>query len=446
MDKEKLWKKITEHIRAQTASDAYKTWFSGVSIQEMSEQKIIICTPSAFIQQNIGPRYLHLIDAAIEQEIHTKPQIEFIVSTKGTKSKNIVEEEVEEEFFQPQTQPVNQSINPKYTMENFVVGLNNNVAYAAAQAVAQNPGTSYNPLFLYGGTGVGKTHLMLGVGNDILKKKPGAKIIYCSSEQFMNDYVSAIQERKTNQLRAKYRSADVLLIDDIQFFSGREGTQEEFFHTFNELQGKNAQIVLTSDRSPHEIAKLEDRLKSRFAGGLMIDIQPPDFDTRVAILKAKSKEWGSEISDESLKLIASSTQSNIRELEGKLRQVIQVLKAQNLEATPENIISFLKISPQKKIDLTHKEVLSAVCSFFNLNPKDLTGPKRQKELVLPRHLTMYILSEELGMTVEKIGQILGGRDHTTVMHGRDKIKNSITNDTETQRLLVELKNTLSAGN
>ena len=258
----------------------------------------------------------------------------------------------------------------------------------------------------------------------------------------MNDYVTAIQEHKMGFLRARYRMADMLLIDDIQFFSGREGTQEEFFHTFNELQTRNSQMILTSDRVPQEIAKLEDRLKSRFVGGLMIDIQPPDFDTRVAILRAKCIEQGQLIPEDSLKLIASSLDSNIRELEGKLIQILQVLKAQNLSSDPENVAKFLGQASRKPMTTDHKQILSTICEFFNISLKDMTGPKRQKGLVLPRHIAMYLLSEELKFTVEKIGQVLGGRDHTTVMHGRDKIKKLVNQDREVQRMLIEIKQKL----
>ncbi|MDP3948057.1 MAG: chromosomal replication initiator protein DnaA, partial [bacterium] len=293
-------------------------------------------------------------------------------------------------------------------------------------------------------TGVGKTHLMLGIGNAILDKKPHTKIIYSPSEKFMNDYVGAIQTHKMGDLRAKYRSLDVLLVDDIQFFSGREGTQEEFFHTFNELIGKNSQIVLTSDRSPHEIAKLEDRLKSRFAGGLMIDIQVPDFDTRVAILRSKCLEHQVNLPEETLKMLAASFDTNIRELEGQLVGILQILQAQNLPPTPENINQHLqtKVIPKNGFKIEPKKVLEVICQYFNLSQKELTGANRQKELVLPRHIAMFILSEHLNLTVEKTGLLLGKRDHTTVMHGRDKIKKLINQDREVQRILIEIKQKL----
>ncbi len=438
MDNLRLWHKFLEIIKPQVSTANFKALFLKTSLKEVNNDSVILSTPHAFIEETLSQKHLSIIETGFEKLLDKKVKVGFIV-----KEPTQLQNDLEEDFFQPiQTQY--SDLNSKFTLENFVVGPSNNVAFAAAAAVVANPGTSYNPLFIYGGTGVGKTHLMVAIGNAILKKTPGASVIYCSSEKFMNDYVAAIQNHKMQDLRSKYRSARILLIDDIQFFSGREGTQEEFFHTFNELQSKNSQMILTSDRPPVEIAKLEDRLRSRFAGGLMVDIQSPDFDTRVAILKAKSKEWGSVLSEDSLKLIASSPQSSIRELEGKLLQIIQLLKAQNLEATPENITTYLNKSPKKTLSLTHAQVLSGICSYFNVSQKDLAGPKRQKGLVLSRHFAMFILSEELGMTVEKIGQILGGRDHTTVMHGRDKIRELLNKDHETQKMLLEVKQNLGA--
>lgn len=437
MDNNKLTSKFLELIKIDVSHVNFKTFFSNSHLESIDENKVIISVPTAFAKATLTEKHLPLMEQTLQNILGRQISIEITVKPYTPKPS-----EDEEDFFQP-AQTSTSYLNPKYRLENFVVGPSNNVAYAAAQAVVQNPGISYNPLFIYGGTGVGKTHLMLAIGNEILKTKTFLKIIYCPSETFMNDYVGAIQNHKMADLRNKYRFTQMLLIDDIQFFSGREGTQEEFFHTFNELQSKNSQMVITSDRPPHQIDKLEDRLRSRFAGGLMVDMQKPDFDTRVAILKAKSDEWRSVVPLDALKLIASSTESSIRELEGKLMQILQTLKARNLESTSENIASFLNNTPQKKLSTNYQEVLMAICKYFNLTNKDLMGPKRQKELVLPRHITMYILAEELGMTVEKIGQVLGGRDHTTVMHGRDKMKQLISSDQEIQRIFIEVKQSLS---
>lgn len=439
MDNLRLWTKLLNSIKAKVSSANFRTFFAVSKIQSIDENKLIIATPSAFVKETLNQKHLDLIEQELERLSNKKLKVEFVVA----EAPMLAKEQAEETFFQPiQTQ--SSYLNPKYTLENFVVGPSNNVAFAAGQAVAQNPGNAYNPLFLYGGTGVGKTHLMLGIGNSILKKTPSANIIYCSSEKFMNDYVSAIQNHNMGDLRRKYRSANILLIDDIQFFSGREGTQEEFFHTFNELQGKNSQMIITSDRPPSEISKLEDRLKSRFAGGLMVDIQIPDFDTRVAILRAKCLQSGVSLSEETLQLLASSIDTNIRELEGKLMQILQNLKAQNLSPTTENISLYLMEKPKSRGVFDYKKVLSIVCSHFDLNLRDLTGPKRQKGLVLPRHIVMFLLSEQLNLTVERIGEILGGRDHTTVMHGRDRIKKLSTTDRELQKSLIEIKQKLTS--
>lgn len=438
MDNLRLWRKFLEAVKPQLSPANFKAWFLKTSLREATEDKIILSTPHAFIMETLNQRHRSLIEQTFEKLLGKKVMVEIIVKEEAVK-------EIAEgsDFFQPAQAPASQ-LNPKYTLENFVVGPSNNVAYAAAQAIVQNPGNSYNPLFIYGGTGVGKTHLMLGIGNALIHKKPNTKVIYCSSEKFMNDYVTAIQERKMSQLRSKYRSVDVLLIDDIQFFSGREGTQEEFFHTFNELQGKNAQMVLTSDRTPHEIAKIEDRLKSRFAGGLMLDIQPPDFDTRVAILQAKCEERGERLPEEVLKMLAQSLEINIRELEGKLVQILQTLHAQNLTPSLENIAPFVKTITQKGVRFDQKKVFSTICGYFDISTKELTGPRRQKGLVLPRHIAMYLLCEDLHITVEKAGQVLGGRDHTTIMHGRDRIKKLLTTDRDLQRTFAEIRQKLTS--
>lgn len=438
MDNLRLWHKFLQEIKPNISSANFRIFFSSSSLQSINENKIMLSTLSAFTYNTLNQKHKPLIEATFQKLLGKPVEVEFIVR-RG----DVVIKEEEENMFRVEQSPQSSYLNQKFTLENFVVGPSNNVAFAAAQAIVSNPGTSYNPLLIYGGTGVGKTHLMLGIGNAILVKNPGAKVIYCSSEKFLNDYIGAIQNHKMIDHRNRYRSAQILLIDDVQFFSGREGVQEEFFHTFNELQSKNSQIILTSDRPPQEIAKLEDRLRSRFAGGLMVDIQIPDLDTRIAILRAKSAEWGNMLPEDSLKLIALSTESSIRELEGKLMQILQTLKTHNLEPSPENIAPHLGKLPKKLLTLTHTQVISTVCSYFNITTKELTGPKRQKGLVLPRHFTMFILSEELGMTVEKIGQVLGGRDHTTVMHARDKIKELIIKDSEAQRMYLEIKGKLS---
>ncbi len=439
MDNLRLWHKFLQTIKSEISPDNFKAYFLKTLLKSVHEDKITLSVPSAFILATLNRDYKKITEDTFGKITGRKVTVQFDVKEFEESPK-----EQEEAFFKP-IQQQQSYLNPRFTLENFVVGPSNNVAYAAAEAVVQNPGTSYNPLFIYGGTGVGKTHLMLGIGNAILKKRPNSKVNYCSSEKFTNDYVEALQTRQFGLFRSRYRNTDILLIDDIQFFSGREGTQEEFFHTFNELSSKNAQIVITSDRPPHEIAKIEDRLKSRFQGGLMVDMQIPDFDTRVAILKNKCLEQHMVLPEDCLNLIADSVHSNARELEGKLTQVLQSLNSKHQEPTLENIRVLLGKKNEDDIaTLTPKQIMLVVCEYFNIKQTDLTGPRRQKELVLPRHIVMHILSEQLKLPVEKIGEILGGRDHTTVMHGRDKIKRLIVTDREVQRTLIEVKQRLSA--
>ena len=283
---------------------------------------------------------------------------------------------------------------------------------------------------------------MHGIGNALIKKNPHLKIIYCSSEKFMNDFIQSIQTKRTGDFRARYRNCGLLLVDDVQFISGRDSTQEEFFHTFNELQAKNTQIILTSDRPPNDIQKLEGRLASRFQGGLMVDIQLPDFDTRVAILRAKCQERGENIPEESLTLIAGLVETNARELEGKLIQIIQVSTLTKQPLTIDFIRGYFGKPQANSVKPDHKRVFSEVNRYFNVKMTDMTGPRRNKELVLPRQLAMYLLYEECKIPYERIGYLLGGRDHTTILHGVEKIRVAQIRDREIQRVLVELKQAL----
>lgn len=440
---EKLWIEVLNSIKNQVSPANYRTWFAKTSFNCLNGEELIIDVPSGFVQQNLSTKYSSLLDSEIEKAFGRKFQLRFKIDSSNSKATQ-AQEEVELDAFTP-TRPrfSDVGLNPKYTLENFVVGLSNSLAFAAAQAVVQNPGLSYNPLFIYGGTGVGKTHLMHAIGHAILSKNPSLKIIYCSSEKFTNDFVQSIQTKRTGEFRAKYRSCNLFLIDDIQFISGRDSTQEEFFHTFNELHTKNSQIILTSDRPPKEMQKLESRLMSRFQGGLMVDIQQPDFDTRVAILKARCRERNEIVPEDCLTLIAEVMPTNARELEGKLIQIIQSARSSGQDLNIESVRTFLgkvQSAPQK---LDHKKVILGINQYFNIKMADITGPKRKKELVLPRQLAMYILYEECKLPYEKIGELLGGRDHTTIMHGVEKIHAAVSRDREVQRMLIEVKQALT---
>lgn len=442
---EKQWLKVLDIIKDHVSSANFRIWFAQTSFDSYSGNILSVNVLSAFVKDQLAVKYQSIIKSAVQSVYGSTTQVEFKVAPSKIKREHPQEDEQVDFQFSPQIlSPAASGLNPKYTLENFMVGLSNNLAYAAAQAVIQNPSTTYNPLFIYGGTGVGKTHLMQAIGNTLLTKNSQLKIIYCSSEKFTNDFVESIQTKRTGDFRSKYRSCNLLLIDDIQFISGRDSTQEEFFHTFNELQSKNCQIILTSDRPPNEMQKLESRLMSRFQGGLMVDIQLPDFDTRVAILKARCQEQGELLDEACLTLIAETTETNARELEGKLIQIIQAAKHQNQPFTTETIRAYLG-RPQSNTKITdHKKVLTGINEYFNIKMSDLTGPRRKKELVLPRQIAMYVLYEDCNMAYEKIGQILGGRDHTTIMHGVEKISKMSSRDRDIQRTIIEIKQNLTS--
>ncbi len=447
MDNEKIWQKILNFIKDQVSPANYRTWFSQTALGKVDKESITLKVPSAFIKGQLINRYEALIKKAASEVIGKELSISYDIDSSLLSKKSSQPSE-REDIFELSSAPVQSQatiLNPKYTLESFVVGLTNNLAFAAAQAVSQNPGTSYNPLFIYGPSGVGKTHLMQGIGNALLMKNPYLKVVYAPSERFMNDFVDSIQTKKTGSFRQKYRSCDILLIDDIQFISGKDSTQEEFFHTYNDLHSKNAQLIFTSDRPPNEIQRLESRLLSRFQGGLMVDIQLPDFDTRMAILKSKLTERGETISEEVLKSLAENIQSNTRELEGKLVQILQISKLTGQEVNQEMIDKIVGTgSAPVKQSVDHKKVINSVNSYFNIKVADLMGPRRQKELVLPRQIAMFLMYEECRLPMERIGEILGGRDHTTVLHGIEKIRQAVQRDREIQRAVIEVKNTLTA--
>lgn len=332
----------------------------------------------------------------------------------------------------------------RYTFDNFIVGSNNRLAHAAASAVAENPGKAYNPLFLYGGVGMGKTHLMHAVGNQIKQNHPDKKVVYCTSEKFTNELVSAIHDKKASEFKRRYRDIDILLVDDIQFIAGKDQTQEEFFHTFNHLYEAGGQIILSSDKPPRAIKTLEDRLCSRFEWGMTADIQPPDLETRMAILQQKIESSGLFFEDKLIAEIARSIHSNIRELEGAITRIIAHCQLNNeapSETLVEEVLHAIQNNPNRP-SITHKKVLSIVSKFYNISQAEITGQKRNKEIVLPRQVSIYIMRKELSLSYPKIGEIMGGRDHTTIMHGNLKMEKLMREDEELITNLTKIKDQL----
>ena len=337
-----------------------------------------------------------------------------------------------------------QSLNQRYTFDNFVVGDGNDVAFAACQAVTQQPGTKYNPLYLYGGVGIGKTHLIQAVGNALQARNPQAKVLYIATEQFVREFVQALRNRTAATFANAYRSADVLIVDDVQFLAGKDKIQEEFFHTFNTLHQANKQIIMSSDKPPRDIAMLEDRLKSRFAGGMSIDMQVPDFETRCAIIQTKAENHHSELEPEVVEYLATNGQTNIRELEGALNQLLAWCDVRGLAPTVAIASSLLQVNKTRPKHLGAKQIIERTARHFQVPLEDIIGPKRDKDIVVPRQVAMYMLHEELHLSYPKIARELGRKDHTTAMHSVRKIAKESQIDAGLRSAITEIKEHLYA--
>lgn len=433
MDKNKTWNIVLENLKLTLSSANFATWFPLtfiIQFKEIDQERQIteIGCPSIFASNTIENRYYGLIKEVLDKATGKKNDLIFVVK----EGKRVHFESSREPLFEinKEEDEVAEAIKrvglrPDFNFDTFAVSSTNQMAHAAAMAVAQSPGKAYNPLFLYGGVGVGKTHLMQAIAHNLLTRLPRAKLIYCTGEEFTNEIVNAIREKTTKEFKQKYRSARLLLVDDIQFIAGKTAVQEEFFHTFNAIWRVGGQIVLTSDRKPEEISKLEDRLRSRFEGGLTIDIQPPDFELRTAILLIKAQQKGLKLPMDVAQLMASNITST-RKLEGFLIRLMTEAQTRKIEITPELARALLGQNnennlPQKLVK--PKEVISAVVSYFNLRMADITGPKRDKEMAYARQIIMYLLRSDLKVSLMDIGRFLGDRDHTTIMYGVEKITN-----------------------
>ncbi|NSW77027.1 MAG: chromosomal replication initiator protein DnaA [Candidatus Atribacteria bacterium] len=418
-----LWIKTLSVLEKQLSVPEYHAWLENTRIVSASERKLVLAVPSEFSREKLEQRYLELIRYAFQKALEMDlPNLEIGVVVDPSIGKN--GGEPREMNIPPGTEWEKPNLNPRYTFSSFVVGNSNKFAHAAAMAVAESPARSYNPLFIYGGVGLGKTHLMHAIGHHILEKNPSSRIVYASSEKFTNELINAIRDDKTEEFRQKYRNVDVLLIDDIQFLAGKERTQEEFFHTFNTLHEAFKQIVLTSDRPPKEIPTLEDRLRSRFEWGLIADIQPPDLETRIAILRKKAELEGVEVPEEVINFIANRIPSNIRELEGALVRIKAFCTlnrvSPNVEVTQEILKDILPRRENHKISIL--TIQRVVAEHFNLKPSLMRAKKRSKEVAYPRQVAMYLARELTDLSLPSIGEEFGGRDHTTVLHAYEKIK------------------------
>lgn len=453
-----IWQAVLADFELKISKANFTTWFKNTGIAKYDTGQILICVPNTFTKSWLEKKYNSDIVKTIER-VTNKPvkKIEYKVENV----KMIEEKEctmVSQEptvssintpiYSQQKTTATKFGLNPKYTFTNYIVGKNNELAHAASKAVVDRPGEAYNPLFLYGGVGLGKTHLLQAVGHALLERNPQTKIIYVSSEKFTNEFVASIKEGRAREFKDKYRNIDLLLIDDIQFIAGKEQTQEEFFHTFNELHQLGKQIVLTSDRPPKAIPALEDRLRSRFEWGMIVDVATPDLETRAAILQSKAQENNFIIAPELINMIATTVQSNIRELEGALNKVIAFHQLKNITPSKESIKSILTSfeSQSLKRSLTPKDLINTVSEFYDVTIDDIIGKSREKRLANPRQIIMYLLREELKMSYPAIGNELGGRDHTTAMHAHTKIGTEIENDPKLKQEIKSIKERLYINN
>lgn len=418
---------------------SYRTWLLPLQIYDADDQKVVIMVPDSAMIGYIKKKYGFLLKIAIEEKTGIGGEVEFISKEDAEKSSsNNRKKQASENSIFPQISPEtlqHANLNPKYTFDTFVVGANNNLAHAASLAVAESPGEVYNPLFIYGGVGLGKTHLMHSIAHFILKNNPKAKILYVTSEKFTNELIDAIRNKNnisTTEFREKYRNNDVLLIDDIQFIIGKESTQEEFFHTFNTLHSAGKQIILSSDKPPKDMETLEERLRSRFEWGLIADIQPPDYETRMAILQKNAENYNKEIDDEVLSYIAENVKSNIRELEGALNQIMAFSKLNKVDINLEYAKEALKdvIYPNKQKEITPSLIIEVVAEHFGVNPEDIASKKRTAELVQPRQVVMYFCREMTTNSLQSIAKAIGKKDHTTVLHGIKTISKEMENNEE----------------
>lgn len=427
------------------------TWFKNTELLESSNDSVTIAVPNIFAQRQFEVKFNDQIKSILEKNGISPQTINYIVKTNQKKAvtsretTRLTESPVDRLVATKPKQKANTNgLNPRYTFENFIVGSSNDLAYSACQAVAKNPGTKYNPLFLYGGVGLGKTHLIQAVGNEIMAHDPEKTVLYISSETFVNDFLESIRFKKKG-FADKYRNVDVLIVDDMQFIAGKEKTQEEFFHTFNSLHQTNKQIIISSDKPPRNIPTLTERLRSRFEWGMSIDIQMPDFETRCAILEAKAAASHAEINRETVEYLANTIKTNIRELEGALNQLLAYSEMRGIPAdisTAEGLIGNVRRSrPQH---LTAKQIIDRTAKHFQISPAEICSAKRDKHIVTPRQIAMYLLRSELHLSFPKIASELGRKDHTTAIHSVEKIEKAVKLDFIIREQVAELREKLYA--
>jgi chromosomal replication initiator protein len=451
-----LWQAVLGEIELSVSRASYVTWFKNTRLLRYKDNVLVVGVPNVFVKQQLESKYNQLIADVLAKNEVTPERIEYKIHSGITLPKKTDEEpiilgaKVSERG--PANRPVvttlthtyRQGLNERYTFENFIVGSGNELAYAACQAIAKDPGTKYNPLFVYGGVGIGKTHLIQAVGNGILANNPNAHVVYVSTEQFVQEFLDAIRYKKNTDFAGYYRGADVLIIDDVQFIAGKEKTQEEFFHTFNALHQANKQIIISSDKPPRDIPTLEERLRSRFAWGMSIDMQIPDFETRCAIVQTKADSHGITLPAPVVEFLANLVQTNIRELEGALNQLLAFCEMRGLTPDINIATSLLGTAKTRPKHISAKQIIERTARHFQVPLEDILGPKRDKDIVVPRQIAMYMLRSELHLSFPKIARELGRKDHTTAIHSVEKIEKEVSFDADIRSAIAEIKDRLYA--
>lgn len=458
-----VWQSVLAELELspKISKPNFNTWFKNTGIFNIENGEIIVLVPSTFNKAWLEKKYNQMIVSSLER-VMGKPVKKLVYKIGNIKKITQINEKIS---LPSNNQKINDqaqhphfltstisypssentfALNPKYVFERFVVGSGSELAFAASQAVVNKPGEVYNPLFIYGGVGLGKTHLLQSIGNEIKKKSPNIRIMYASAEKFSNDFISSIKEGNAKNFQDRYRNIDLLLIDDVQFIAGKDKTQESFFHTFNELHQQNKQVIMTSDRPPKAIPALEDRLKSRFEWGMIVDVSPPDLETRIAVLQKKSAELNFLIKNEVLQTIATIIQKNVRELEGALNKIIAFHQLKNIKPTKDSVndlLSSMEMHNMQK-STTPQNILNAVSQFYQVSLDNLLGPSREKRYSYPRQITMHLMRSELNMSYPAIGDELGGRDHTTAMHADKKIVAKKENDLKLKQEIELIKQKL----
>lgn len=475
MNTRQIWQAALGDLQLQLPRSEFDTWIKETTLVDLADNQAIIGTPNIFAREKLEGRYVNSIRDTLHTILGYPVQIQVVIGNAGEAAVVATDDERSAPktigyttkgngqgangYTPPRMHASNAQqlelptprtamLNPRYTFGSYIVGSSNRLAHAACLAVAEHPASAYNPLFLYGGVGLGKTHLLHAIGNYALDANPEVNVLYVSSEKFTNDLINAIRRQNTEEFRLRYRNIDVLLIDDIQFITGKEATQEEFFHTFNTLHGAGKQIVISSDKPPKAIVTLEERMRSRFEWGLIVDVQSPDLETRTAILRGKAESLNVRVPDEVIDFVAHRIQSNIRELEGSLNRVVAFANLNRQPITVELASTALSelLENSRRQRITNESILDSVSKYYGIDARILKGRQRSRNIVVPRQVAMYLMREETESSLVEIGTALGGRDHTTVLHGCEKIAQDVNTDSRLRADILEIRNRLYNGN